>query len=268
MVSRHDVDEPAVKEAFWDTLRRDPADPRDIARAYWRFTRASASRRTPFALGRWLVVGFVAGAGVVSAATVARHVVARWTTVIAREGSKPSLSPAPRARRVPHRRGAGPVIAEVPSVAARDVPPSGALPEAMPAETPRSPAPPPAAQPPAALPSAALRVGATSPSDERSPSVDPQWRRVSEALRANDYAGAEAALHDLETHGSASDRESASLSLAQILLSRGRVAEARPRLERLGATARSSLVREKARAMLDSRRPSPDRSTSVAPDTN
>jgi len=253
VVTDRDVDEPPVQEAFWRTLRRDPADPHDIARAYWRFTRASAPRRARSGFGRWLVLGFVAGVGAVSAATVARHVVARWTAVVLRDGSpaKPQVAAhsgaATRRRALPDVPGVVPPAAEVPSA----VLPDSAPPAQVPAES-------------------ASRHAVTPPSDERfqPPALDPKWRRVSEALRVNDYAAAETALRELETHGSAADRESASLSLSQVLLSRGRTSEARPRLERLSATARSSLVRQKARAMLADLKPPLDRSTPGSADTH
>ncbi len=242
MDPRREVDEPSVKPAFWTTLRQDPADPRDIARAYWRFARASAPRRAPFRVGRWLFVGFVAGVGVVSAATAARHVVARWTTLAPLAGSRASSIPS--ARSSPASRG-------------RSMPPVPSLATAAP-EVPSAVVP--AAPPHTVTPAPEVR---TPP-----PALDPKWHRVSEALRANDYASAEAALLELETRGTPSDRESASLSLAQILLARGRGSEARPRLERLSRAARSSLVREKARAMLAGMNPSADRSARGPADTH
>ena len=261
MVSRRDSDEPTVQAAFWETLRQDPADPREIARAYWRFTRASAPRRARFGFGRWLVVGFIAGAGVVSAATVARHVVARWTTVTAREGSKASLDAATHTGTASRRRGmaAPPKRSEAESTV-----PSAVAPDGVPSDTP------PLEPPPLALPVPSVQRPAFAPprDDLGAAAVDPKWRRVSDALRVNDYARAEGALRDLEAHGTPSDRESASLSLAQILASRGRATEARPRLERLSGAARSSLVREKARTMLRSLETSADRSTSRPPDTH
>jgi hypothetical protein len=244
VVSRRDTDEPSVKEAFWNTLRRDPADPRAIERAYWRFTRASVPRRTPFRVGRWLIVGFVAGVGAVSAATVARHVVARWTTVTPRDGSNSNHEAAARdARRASprNRSAAAPsAVPEVPSAAAADGAPS----------------------------SSAARAVAPRAADTVPVALDPKWRRVSDALRANDYRTAETALRELETRGAPAERESASLSLAQVLLARGRVAEARPRLERLRATARSSLVQQKATALLAGLSVPSNRSDPTARDTH
>lgn len=233
MVTRHDVDEPSVKEGFWNTLRRDPADPRDIARAYWRFTRASAPRRAPFRLGRWLVVGFVAGVGAVSAATVARHVVARWTTLNAREGSSTNPNLPVRSGTLGRHRS--------PSGLASALTAPSPAPDMSAAESPQSEMPP-----------TPRRAALSLPDDHAPPVLDPNWRRVSEALRANDYATAETALRELETRGAPSDREAASLSLSQILLARGRTSEARPRLERLSEKARSSLVRQKASTLLAS----------------
>ena len=241
MDPRRDVDEPSVKAAFWTTLRQDPADPRDIARAYWRFTRASPPQRAPFRVARWLFVGFVAGVGVVSAATAARHVVARWTTLAPVEGSH--ANPIPSARRSPASR-------------ARSVPPVSSVALAAPDV------------PSAAVPTVPPHAVAPAPEVRTPPVLDPKWQRVSEALRSNDYTTAETALRELETRGTPSDRESASLSLAQILLARGRGPEARPRLERLSRAARSSLVREKAGAMLAGMNPSADRSARGPADTH
>jgi hypothetical protein len=263
VVSRRDTDEPSVKEAFWNTLRRDPADPRAIERAYWRFTRASVPRRTPFRVGRWLVVGFVAGVGAVSAATVARHVVARWTTVTPRDASNSNhevAAPGARHASPRHRAAAAPsAVPEVPAAASADV----SAPETTSPDVTS-----PGARPLAVPPSSAPRPVAPRAADTAPVALDPKWRRVSDALRVNDYQTAETALRELETRGAPAERESASLSLAQVLLARGRIAEARPRLERLSATARSSLVHQKATALLAGLSAPSNRSDPSATDTH
>jgi len=69
----------------------------------------------------------------------------------------------------------------------------------------------------------------------------------------------------VETTGTPSDRDAASLALAQVLLTRGRTVEARARLERLVRRAGSAVVREKAAALLAEPSTAGDRSNAVGP---
>jgi hypothetical protein len=97
---------------------------------------------------------------------------------------------------------------------------------------------------------------------------DPKWQAVLAALKLHDYRAAESALANLAATGTSDEREAASLSLAEVLLARGRVTEARARFERLSKSARSALVREKARAVLADGIDASDRSPSTAPATH
>jgi hypothetical protein len=80
---------------------------------------------------------------------------------------------------------------------------------------------------------------------------DPElWQRAARSLRDKDFDGANAALADVVRNGSASERESARLVQAQVLLAQGRARDAELSLRELAASARSPKVRQKAAALL------------------
>ena len=61
----HD-DEPSLPESFWNTVRRDAQDERDVDRRYFRFTLSRSVPRPPVRVFHYLVFGFVAGVAAVS----------------------------------------------------------------------------------------------------------------------------------------------------------------------------------------------------------
>jgi hypothetical protein len=224
MSLEHD-DEPPPASAAWDLFRRDEPEPRAIQAAYLRFAARRPERVSALLLLRWLTAGFVLGWGVAFAATGdplfgaglrrAQPAAAAVSRVM------PSARPSIRA---PER------TSDAPSALA---PLDRAAPEPKPSST------------------GAHAFGSAPPSVlAESTATDPKWQRAAAALKARDYAAAETALREVETAGAPNDRDPASLALAQVLLTRGRMVEARARLERLSVHASSPLVREKATALL------------------
>jgi hypothetical protein len=78
-------DEPSVPESFWNALRRDPRNERDVDRRYFRFTLSRSVPRPPVRVVHWLVFGFVAGAAAVSAAASGWNGVLRWLPLVPHE---------------------------------------------------------------------------------------------------------------------------------------------------------------------------------------
>jgi hypothetical protein len=76
------------------------------------------------------------------------------------------------------------------------------------------------------------------------------WQRAARSLREKNFDAANAALADVIRNGSASERESARLVRAQVLLAEGRTREAELSLSELVASARSPKVRQKSRELL------------------
>jgi predicted Zn-dependent protease len=76
------------------------------------------------------------------------------------------------------------------------------------------------------------------------------WQRAAAALREGDLAAAEAALSKLEQSDSVRDRQAAELARAQLLVRRGRVAEAIPTLQRLAREGGTPVIRSQAASML------------------
>jgi hypothetical protein len=229
-------EEPALPRAVWDALREDEPDPRDIERAYLRFTTPRARSVLPAGLWRWFAAGLVSGWGVVFAATGDPLFGA-------------GLSPTPPPVDMPAPTEAPRAPARFPSRAPAVPPPDAAPSEGLtPPGTARGVSPDfDALRTPAATRSVAPAFdSALAPPDR----LDPKWQRAARALKVRDYAEAESALLALVASGAPADREAASLSLAQVLVARGRSAEARVRLEQLKASARSPLVREKSSALL------------------
>jgi hypothetical protein len=232
-------DEPPLPESIWNLLRRDEPDPGTLQAAYRRFVTRPPERVSAFRVVRWLAVGFVAGGSVAFAATGVPALRARlWRPLhlTARGGEAPTVARPP----APPLRRAAPESAPLPAASvAPPLPPSDS---ARPAgETSRG-------------------VVLAEP-----PTADPKWQRAAATLKAHDYSAAENALRELETTGTPSDRDAASLALAQVLLTRGRTVEARARLERLNQRAGSALVREKAAALLAELSAPGERSGSGAP---
>ena len=216
--------EPPLPESIWNLLRQDEPDPRAIQAAYYRFAARRPKPVSAFKVVRWLALGFVAGGSVALAATGTARLRERlWPAHLAARGAEAKPAPATPSSVAPASRA----TASAPSP---DV-------SSLPAPNPPSDALHPTSEAPrAVLP-------------EPSP-TDPKWQRAAAALKTRNYPAAESALREVETTGAPGDRDAASLALAQVLLTRGRVVEARARLERLSQRAGSTLVRDKARALL------------------
>ncbi len=88
----HD-DEPSLPQSFWNTLRRDAPNERDIDRGYFRFTMARSLPRPPARVIHYLVFGFVAGVAAVSAAASGRYWLLRWLPLVPHESRASSAEP-------------------------------------------------------------------------------------------------------------------------------------------------------------------------------
>ena len=218
-------DGPALPRAVVDVLRRDEPEPEVVQAAYRRYALRRPEPVSMRHVVRWLAVGFVAGSSAAFAATGT----AQWRNRIWGSAELlargPQTSPTVTNRRLP--RVSAPA-------APSDAPPSSSA----------TPLPEPHDDPPHAL-GESSRVVLPAPL-----ATDPEWQRAATALKRQDLTAAEAALRGVETTGTASDRDAASLALAQVLLTRGRLVEARARLERLSKSSGSATVREKATALL------------------
>jgi hypothetical protein len=206
----HDDLESPLPAALWEALRHDEPEPHEIERAYRRFVAEPRTPRHELAFLRWFALGLLSCSGLLFAAT---HVVPRF-----------------RARQV-----------VVPQPARKSAPSASAalwrqLPEVVPV-----------ASAPAASVASARRALERAPLP---PEAARRWQSVALALRQHDYAAAETALMELEASSSRTESEAASLSLAQVLLARGRVDAAQAKLERLSQSASSGLVRDKSAALL------------------
>jgi hypothetical protein len=232
-------DEPPLPESIWNLLRRDEADPRAIRAAYWRFSRRRVEPISALRVLRWLAAGFAAGWGVAFAATGDPLFGAGLMRTRPPPAVVASTSAVPRAVTRPARAPTAP----------------SATPPSESATTDSKP-PSPSARAVGSTPQVALPEVTTA---------DAKWQRAAVALKARDYTTAETALRELERGGTPSERDAASLSLAQVLLTRGRTVEARARLERLSVNASSAAVREKATALLAGSFSSGERSSGAPP---
>ena len=239
-MSSSEDEQPPLPESIWNLLRRDEPEPGAIQAAYGRYVTRQPRRVSTLRIVRWLAVGFVAGGSVAFAATGVPALRARlWHPlgVSAREGEASTLAKVSG----PPLRRAAPESASPPALSA--------VPQAEPPSD--------RARPAAEAPHAVVLP--------EPPTDDPKWRRAATALKTHDYSAAEHALREVETTGTLSDRDAASLALAQVLLTRGRTVEARARLERLVRRAGSAVVREKAAALLAEPSTAGDRSNAAGP---
>lgn len=239
-MSSPEDEQPPLPESIWNLLRRDEPEPEAIQSAYGRYVARRPDRVSPFRVMRWLAVGFVAGGSVAFAATGVPALRARlWPPreVSAREGEASTLA-----------KISGPPLQRA---ATESVPPPASSDTA-----------PPAAPTNGARPAVEAPHGVILPEP---PASDPKWQRAASALKTHDYSAAENALREVETTGTPSDRDAASLALAQVLLTRGRTVEARARLQRLVQRAGSAVVRAKAAALLADPAATGDRSSAGAP---
>lgn len=233
-------DRPALPRALVDLLRRDEPEPHAVEAAYRRYALQRPGPVSMRQVGRWLAVGFVAGSSAAFAATGTAH----WRSRL--WGTNQLLAHGPQASSAATNRQRAPI----PTPAA----PGSAPPSSS------------AALPPTLSDDPSRAFGESSRVVLGAPlATDPEWQRAATALKRQDLAAAEAALREVETTGTASDRDAASLALAQVLLKRGRLVEARARLERLRERSGSAIVREKAAALLAQLSSSGERSFPARP---
>lgn len=123
-------------------------------------------------------------------------------------------------------------------------------------------------QPPSSVPSTESANRSSRPAPHASVNRE-RWAEVARDLRRGDLDGAHSALDELRSSGSEDARESADLAQAQILISRGKEAEARRALLRLQRSARSPHVRSKCAELLaQTSPPSSERSFDTVEGTN
>jgi hypothetical protein len=136
--------------------------------------------------------------------------------------------------------------------------------EQLPVAAPVAPAPAPAPAPTAASPaSAPARVAtpalASTPESGHHVASTPtaaapprsSWTLAATAMRAGDYAAAEAAFSDLASSPDASTRDAARLARAQVWIAQGHASKARGTLEDLSTSGATPLVRKRAADALD-----------------
>jgi len=204
----------------------------DIQRAYLRFSwgRRAAPRR--LLLVRWVLAGVAIGFGVASAATFMQP--PKINRAPPADSANVATETAKRARAGKSIRNAP--VEDPPSVLA----PTEASSERQPVPTAAAGSALHALPHAPALPSAARRATASD------------WQRAAAALRGGDLSTAEAALAELESSDSSRDRQAAELARAQVLVRRGRVAEAIPTLQRLAREGNSPVIRTQAATLLKS----------------
>lgn len=232
-MTRSDSELIRVRSSVVLAHRANDAAPADIQRAYLRFSWARRKAPGRLLLVRWLLAGVAIGVGVASAASLAPRLGTRSAAPI--ESAKFVDEIVKQAKvRVAARGG---VAGEEPSFA-----------DAIPA---------PSAQPPAASPAAsagytprvAVQRAAASPSRALTTSAS-DWERAAAALRSGDISAAEAALANLEKSDNVLDRQAAELAQAQLLVRRGRAAEAASTLQRLVREGGSAVIRSQAASTL------------------
>jgi hypothetical protein len=243
----------ALPRALVEAWRADVASPAELRRGYARFTRKPAANRGLMRLASGLALGLILGVGLAQAASVARS---RWVTAYAVAARQTATAK----RAVPARAARGtPALVPQPSL------PVAPEPSATPAPATASPSvqPPPARSAPSA-PEGASRVALPSGSSS-APYVQQQWQQAAAALRANDFARAQAALLEVERSAVGSERDAARLARAQLLTSHGRAAEALTLLQELAAHAQSSVVRDQSAGLLARLRENDERHRSTEP---
>lgn len=221
------LDPGAPPRSLVEALRQEPIQPARIEGAYLRFLRRRAATATPARSRGPRVVRHAAFAvlmavGAVYAATVTR-------SLQPTEARPPADAPS-----LPPRKASPPRPALVQRQATPKQEPSSPEPE-TPAADPIDPATSVRSQP------------ARSPTPV--PSAE-QWKRAAQGLRDGDFQRADAALKQLARSGTEADRESAQLVQAQVLLAKGREAEAQNLLKSLQGSARSPSVRRKSVELL------------------
>lgn len=227
MSSRLPEDEP-LPRVWVDAWRGYEVEPARVRRAYHRFLserRPGRARATVLQIARWVLVGAVIGVGSVYAASGSLRLLEGASS------KEPAAAPAP---------------ALVGSVQRS----TSTSPWAAPIGGPAQPEP---------------HVRPVPPLPAPVTSTDEQWQRAARGLREKDFVTAQAALDDLSRRGSSSERESARLVQAQLLISRGRNEDAASTLRELRSFAQSPAVRQKASELLARISETPPSQRSFAP---
>jgi hypothetical protein len=225
-----------VPESVVNAWREDLASSAELRRAYTKFIWRRRERARPWRFGRWALAALVFSGGLAFAAVGVRYVRSArvasdsLTSALTTDRSAVAEHSSQRVR----RRVAAP---EASTSAAAEASQPPAQSPTMEAAVPRA-----STAPVRAAPSASAGSGSSA------------WQRAAKGLRERDVAATEAALHELETSGSAADGEAARLIRSQLLLAVGRVTEAEQQLEKLAAEARSPAVKRKAALLLVERR--------------
>jgi len=214
--------------ATWKSLE---PTPEETARAMVRFRCRPSLRRSPPTWAKAVVVGAVVAATGVCAAAV---------RVLETRGGG---------------RSAGSILEEAPLVersASVVATPRGGADRGAAPRIEEAPLPPPPLRSGGGLaPSAqAVRPAPTgeTPSAERvsEREAPSPWILAAEAMRINDYAGAERAFNQLAASPDAHTRDAARLARAQLWIALGRASDARAELERLRISSATATLREQA----------------------
>jgi hypothetical protein len=227
-----------------ETLKELEPSPAEVAAAHARFARRSIRSR-PVRAGSGVAVLVVllggaafAGARIVGHGNLARSGPNKLHVLGATDGpSAASRSAAPPDRVLP---------AAAPDVARTE--PAPAVPVA-----PRSAnVDPPSPLPPRPTRQAFSRPVTESPNTDAASTGATGWAEAARALRADDHGAAERTFDVLARSYDPRTRDEARLARAQVWVAEGRSREARAELESLAATGATTLVRDRATALLRS----------------
>jgi hypothetical protein len=228
-MSSPDHEAPAVSRALAHAFRGDVASEPELRRAYLRFLQKRPSRIRPSALTviGWVGAGMLLGMGSLYAATRGPWKLPGFGVSFTSQRARALDEPTPASRRA--------TVAQASEVNSAE-PAASAMAELRPPEL--------VGRPTRPLSSALTPDGSES------------WERAARGLRERDFGTADDALLKLAEQGSPSERETAQLVRAQLLLSQGRRAEAQASLSQLEHSATTPSVRRKAQQLANELRQS------------
>jgi Tetratricopeptide repeat len=217
----------------WRMMDPSPTELR-AARAKFRSARSGPARRRILPVIVALAVVLVA-----VAASAAARVAWRRIALPSRETPLPVASVAARMPKAPSSEPSGPLLAPAPTASIASIA-STALPLAS-AERDR---------PNRHAPLTAVAPAAPTPVAPLAPESS-AWLEAAAALRAGDYARAEAAFSDLARSRDGHTRDAARLARAKVWIAQGRGDDARGELDDLARSGHSVELRQEAAATLD-----------------